>query len=361
MTIRPLIALAAVILLSGVARAADEPARPNVVIVLTDDQGYGDLGCHGNPYVKTPHLDRLHAESIRLTDFHVAPMCTPTRGQLLSGLDALRNGAMNVSSGRTLLRRGLPTIANFFADAGYRCGVFGKWHLGDNYPFRPHDRGFHDAVYYPSSHIGSAPDYFTNHYFNDTYWHNGQRKQYTGYTTDVFFDEAMKWMARQAAEGQPFLCYIPTAAAHGPLLAPEEYRKRYEGLDYPGVPPAQQQAVSRFFGMIANIDDNMGRLEESSICAAGPARPMPRSRPVCPPRRTPMAPFRRARRSPSPRPACESARSTNGGRFPPTPSASCSAPTSRPDARNCKPGSTIPPATSCAEPTTSMSSDGDTR
>src|SRR5581483_3570413 len=100
--------------------AAASGNRPNVIIILTVDQGYGDLSCHGNPVLKTPNLDRLHSESIRLTDFHVAPMCTPTRGQLMTGVDCLRNGAMNVSSGRTLLRRGLPTMADIFAAAGYR-------------------------------------------------------------------------------------------------------------------------------------------------------------------------------------------------------------------------------------------------
>ena len=110
------------------------PAKPNIVIVMVDDQGYGDLSVHGNPVLKTPHMDRLHAESIRFTDFHVAPMCTPTRGQLMTGVDALRNGAMNVSSGRTNLRRDFPTMPEIFAAAGYRTGMFGKWHLGDNYP-----------------------------------------------------------------------------------------------------------------------------------------------------------------------------------------------------------------------------------
>ena len=114
--------------------------RPNVIIVMTDDQGYPELSAHGNPVLQTPHLDRLHEESVRFKDFHVAPMCTPTRGQLLTGLDAARNGAINVSSGRTLLRANLPTMADFFRDNGYRTGIFGKWHLGDNTPYRPEER-----------------------------------------------------------------------------------------------------------------------------------------------------------------------------------------------------------------------------
>jgi arylsulfatase A-like enzyme len=148
--------------------------RPNVLVIITDDQGYGDLSCHGNPVLKTPNLDRLHAESVRFTDFHVAPMCTPTRGQLLTGVDALRNGAINVSSGRTMLRRDLPTMADVFASSGYRTGLFGKWHLGDTYPYRPQDRGFHESLWFPSSHIGSVPDAWQNDYFNDGYLHNGR-------------------------------------------------------------------------------------------------------------------------------------------------------------------------------------------
>jgi arylsulfatase A-like enzyme len=247
---------------SVLAADARTPAKPNVIMVITDDQGYGDLACHGNPVVKTPHIDRLYGESLRLVDFHVAPMCTPTRGQLMSGRDCLANGAMNVSSGRTLLRRGLPTLADVLAGGGYRCGHFGKWHLGDNYPYRPQDRGFHEAVFYPSSHIGSAPDFWNNHYFDDTYWHNGRREKFRGYTTDVFFNAALEWMRAQAAGGQPFFCYLATAAAHGPLFVPEKYRRPYEGSEIPGVGPKQRGAVARFFGMIANIDENMGRLDE---------------------------------------------------------------------------------------------------
>ncbi|MBM3795173.1 MAG: hypothetical protein FJW31_14130 [Acidobacteria bacterium] len=126
------------------ALVAQQPrrARPNVIIILADDQGYSDLSAHGNPRLKTPNLDRLHAASVRLTDFHATPMCTPTRAQLMTGRDALTTSAMNVSSGRTLLRRDLPVMPEILAEAGYRTGIFGKWHLGDNYPYRPEDRGF---------------------------------------------------------------------------------------------------------------------------------------------------------------------------------------------------------------------------
>ena len=247
------LALLATLCESDAAQPAVADKRLNVIIVLTDDQGYGDFSCHGNPVLKTPQLDRLHAQSIRLADFHVAPMCTPTRGQLMTGVDCLRNGAMNVSSGRTLLRRGLPTMADLFAAAGYRTGQFGKWHLGDNYPYRPRDRGFHESVFFPSSHIGSAPDFWNNDYFDDTYNHNGLRERYAGYCTDVFFREAIAWMRQCAERGQAFFTYLATNAPHGPLFVPTKYSERYADQNPP---------IARFFGMIANIDENMGRLDE---------------------------------------------------------------------------------------------------
>jgi arylsulfatase len=260
---KTILALAASLcLLTGTSLAAP---KPNVLVLITDDQGYGELSAHGNPLLRTPHLDRLRAESIRLTDFHVAPMCTPTRGQLLTGVDCLRNRAMNVSSGRTLLRRELPTMGDLFAGAGYATGLFGKWHLGDNYPYRPQDRGFHETLWYPSSHIGSAPDAWDNDYFDDTYWHNGQRRAFTGYTTEVFFREAQRWMREASRAGKPFLCYLSTAAAHGPHFVPAPDRAAMEALvaraNLPQLEPAAREQLTRYLAMIANLDANFGRLE----------------------------------------------------------------------------------------------------
>ncbi len=188
-----------------VQQARSQTQPPNVVVVMTDDQGYPEVSVHGNPVVQTPNLDALHSQSLRLTDFHVAPMCAPTRGQLLTGMDAARNGAINVSSGRALLRPELPTMGNLFAEAGYATGVFGKWHLGANYPFRPEDRGFQKTVWFPSSHIGSVPDSWGNDYFDDTYVSDGKPKTFQGYCTDVFFDEALRFMKESAG-----VCKTPT-------------------------------------------------------------------------------------------------------------------------------------------------------
>ena len=134
-------------------------SRPNVVFVLTDDQGYGDLSCHGNPILQTPNLDRLHGESVRMTHFHVSPVCTPTRAALMTGRNPLRTGAWATSWGRALLRRDETTMAEVFRENGYETAIFGKWHLGDTYPYRPTDRGFQHAVVHRGGGIGQTPDY----------------------------------------------------------------------------------------------------------------------------------------------------------------------------------------------------------
>ncbi|MEM9365782.1 MAG: arylsulfatase [Planctomycetota bacterium] len=250
------------------ASAIVDGEQPNVIVIMTDDQGYGEFSCHGNPLVQTPHIDQLASQSIRMTDFHVAPMCTPTRAQLLTGLDAFRTGAINVSSGRTLLSAKLKTMADVFSDAGYRTGLFGKWHLGDNFPFRPQDRGFDETLWFPSSHINSVPDYWDNDYFEDTYVHNGKREAYTGYCTDVFFGEAMRWIQRPS--DQPFFVYLPLNAAHYPWFVPDHYREpvRQALAEKPGIAQAmrkRQKELENLIGFLAmglNIDENMGRLAE---------------------------------------------------------------------------------------------------
>jgi arylsulfatase len=251
----------AVVLLTAVdavarcARATTQTdrERPNVLFVLTDDQGYGDLSCHGNPVLQTPHLDRLYSESLRFTDFHVAPMCTPTRSELMTGQNALRNGAYCACSGRTFLRRDLSTMPEIFAAGGYRTGMFGKWHLGDNVPHRPRDRGFQRAVYHLGWGITSTPDYWNNDYFDDFFRDDGALKQFPGYCTDVWFREAAQWIRACCERGEPFFAYLSLNAPHGPFFAPAKYKEPYKHLD---------RDTAGFFAMIANIDENMARLDE---------------------------------------------------------------------------------------------------
>ena len=243
--------IAAIVLVSALpSTAADAPRRPNVLIVMTDDQGLGDFSYTGNPVLQTPHLDDFAREAVRLTDFHVCPMCSPTRGQLLTGLAALRNGATSVTAGRTFLRPGLPTLAETFAAAGYRTGLFGKWHLGDFYPHRPIDKGFEESVYHLGwGQLHSTPE-FDWPLVDGRYFHNGVEQRYEGHCTDFWFDSAMTWMRERAEQNEPFLCYLPTNAPHAPHIDLDRYIQPYEGRGPAG-----------FFGMIAHIDDRFGDLE----------------------------------------------------------------------------------------------------
>lgn len=233
--------------LAALPLAAQSAARPNVIVIMTDDQGYGDFSCHGNPVLKTPNMDAIHAESTRFVDFHSAPMCTPTRGQLMTGVDAMKNRATSVTAGRAVLRRDLPTMADVFRQNGYRTGLFGKWHLGDNYPYRPTDRGFDEARYHLGFGISSAPE-FSNDYFNGRHHHNGTVEKFDGYCTDFWFREAMAWMGKQKA---PFFCYIPTNTPHGPAWVDAKYSAPYNKPKLP----------KDFYGMIANLDENLGTLD----------------------------------------------------------------------------------------------------
>lgn len=177
--------------------AAQAAERPNVIFLLADDLGYGDLGAHGHPRLKTPNLDRLRTKSIRFTDHHVAPMGTPARGELMTGISAFRNGASDVAQGRNPVRRELPLMPQFFKDRGYATAHFGQWHLGDDYPFRPQDRGFDLSLHCKGFGIDSLAGKWENDAFDDRYWRNNTLTEIKGYNTDVFFNEAMQWMAGQ--------------------------------------------------------------------------------------------------------------------------------------------------------------------
>ncbi len=233
--------------------------QPNIVIIITDDQGYGDLSCHGNPILKTPNLDVLHSESVRLTDYHVAPTCSPTRAALLTGHWTNRTGVWHTIMGRSMLRKNEVTIGKIFKDAGYATGMFGKWHLGDNYPYRPEDRGFTEVLRHGGGGVGQTPDYWDNAYFDGSYWHNGKPTPVKGFCTDVFFDYATRFIKAQKKAGKPFLAYISTNAPHGPMHAPPRYTKPYLNLKETGK-GRSSLGRAHFYGMIANIDDNVGKL-----------------------------------------------------------------------------------------------------
>ena len=223
--------------------------RPNIVIVITDDQGYGDLGCHGNPVIKTPHLDKLHDESTVLTDYHVAPTCSPTRAALLTGHWTNRTGVWHTIQGRSMIRENEVTLGQHFS-SDYATGMFGKWHLGDNYPYRPEDRGFTEVYRHGGGGVGQTPDLWDNSYFDGNYFHNGKIVPAKGFCTDVFFNKANDFIKTNAAAKKPFLAYTSLNAPHGPLHCPQKYLDLYKD---------QKNNIAAFFGMITNIDENVGK------------------------------------------------------------------------------------------------------
>jgi arylsulfatase A-like enzyme len=226
--------------------------RPNVVIVMTDDQGYGDLGCHGHPFLRTPRMDRLRAESVRLTDFHVMPSCAPTRSSLLTGVNALHNGSHDPTGQNVLLDRRYLLMSDVFQRNGYRTALYGKWHLGANFlHYRPHERGFDDAVCFCRGGHGSHPNYWNSDSQDDFYYHNGTLKQYQGNATDLWFRLGRAFVQACRAREEPFFLYLPLNAPHIPWLVPASYRKPYlnRGL--------RKQQIN-FYAMLAHVDEQLG-------------------------------------------------------------------------------------------------------
>jgi arylsulfatase len=233
-----------------------EAKRPNIIVILSDDQGYGDYSCHGNPVLKTPNLDRLHREGVRFSDFHVSPTCSPTRCALMTGRHEFRSGVTHTIMERERMSLRATPLVEVLRSAGYTTGIFGKWHLGDEPERWPDKRGFEEMFIHGcggigQSYPGSCGDAPGNSYFNPTILHNGKFEKTQGYCTDVFFGQAVRWL-EAVKGGKPFFCYITPNAPHGPLHVRPEDEQRYAGK----VPPN----VAKFFGMIANIDDNVGRL-----------------------------------------------------------------------------------------------------
>lgn len=226
--------------------------RPNIVFVLTDDQGYGDLGCTGNPWIETPNIDAFYQDSVRMTNYHVGTTCAPTRAGLMTGHYANSTGVWHTIGGRSLLRKDEWSLATALREQGYETGIFGKWHLGDSYPYRPEDRGFSEVIVHGGGGISQTPDYWGNDYYDDTYRVNGEYQKFHGYCTDVFFAEAKKFIKKN--KENPFFCYIATNAPHAPYNVEAKYADKYRGK--------VMESRARFYGMISNIDENFGKLRE---------------------------------------------------------------------------------------------------
>jgi arylsulfatase len=246
-----------------VARA-DSPAgkRPNIIFILTDDQGYGDLSATGNPVLKTPNIDKLYANAVRFSDFNVSPTCAPTRSALITGRHEFRNGVTHTINERERLTLDAVTLPQVLKTAGYTTAIYGKWHLGDEPDRWPSARGFDESFTHGAGGIGqtyegSCGDAPGNTYFNPAILHNGKFEKTEGYCTDVFFDRATKWIDQTRQKKQPFFVWLATNVPHAPLQVKKEDEALYAGK----VPPN----AAKFFGMLHNLDQNVGKLHEKLI------------------------------------------------------------------------------------------------
>lgn len=260
-------------ILSAFTSHAQQTSAPNVIIIITDDQGYGDLGATGNPHIKTPNLDAFAKESVRFNNFHVSPVCAPTRSSLMTGRYSLRTGVRDTYNGGAIMAGSEVTIAELLKNADYRTGIFGKWHLGDSYPSRPKDQGFDESVIHLSGGMGQVGDFTTwfqgdYSYFDPVLWHNGEQEAYEGYCSDIFTNKALDFIAVNQAS--PFFCYLSFNAPHTPLQAPEKYYKMYKNIDpsagfddgrpFTEMTEKNKEDARKVYAMVSNIDDNVGRL-----------------------------------------------------------------------------------------------------
>ncbi len=252
--------------------------KPNIILIMTDDQGIGDMGYMGNPYIKTPVLDSLASNAIILGNFYVSPVCAPTRSSLLTGRYSLRTGIHDTYNGGATMAADEYTLAEILSENGYKTGMFGKWHLGDNYPFRPSDQGFEESLYHPSGGIGQVGDInnyyrFDSSYFNPVLYYNNELFQSKGYCSNVFTDFAIRFIEEN--RNNPFFLYLSYNAPHTPLQVPDEYYKMYidlnselsqeEDPDFLGklLNENDIDAARRVYGMVKNIDDNIGSIIKS--------------------------------------------------------------------------------------------------
>ncbi|MFO0956575.1 MAG: arylsulfatase [Isosphaeraceae bacterium] len=265
---------------SDTAGPASGRARPNVVLIITDDQGYGDLSIHGNPVLATPSMDSIARDGVQLADFHVSPVCSPTRASLMTGRYNYRTGVVDTYIGRSMMHPDEVTLAEMMASHGYTTGIFGKWHLGDCFPLRPNDQGFQEALVLKGGGIGqpSDPPGGTS-YFDPILQRNGQPARQKGHITDIITDAANRFILEN--HGRPFFAYVAYNAPHTPLEVKDADFARFRDLDLsharfprighalPG--KAQDESTARVYGLIADIDRNVGRLL-GAIDQAGLAR-----------------------------------------------------------------------------------------
>ncbi len=255
-------------------QSTDVSTRPNVILIITDDQGYGDLGFHGNPHIETPRLDGLAGNSVRFSRFFVSPVCAPTRASLMTGRQSLRTGIHDTYNGGAIMAANEVTIAEMLADAGYITGMFGKWHLGDNYPSRPHDQGFQETLHHLGGGIGQPGDWPNypkkdSSYFDPILWEKSKQVRTSGYCSDVFTDATVSFI--ESNKDNPFFAYLAFNAPHDPLQLPQEYYDMYKEIDpslgfedddrpFPSMDERNKEIARKVYGMVTNIDDNVGKV-----------------------------------------------------------------------------------------------------
>jgi len=272
-----LIGTASLFMISGSLQAAsfraEKTKQPNVILILTDDAGIGDFGFNGNSLIKTPNLDQLAAQSTRFTNFFVSPVCAPTRASLMTGKFSQTTGVYDTYNGGAVMATDEITLAEILRDNGYQTGIFGKWHLGDNYPYRPVDQGFSESFVFKGGGIGQPGDHdnyfkFDSTYYNPTMYLNEKKVSTKGYCSDVYTDEALRFI--RSEKDKPFFVYLAFNAPHTPLQVPEKYESMYKNLnqdDFSKIPGSPQNmtakdldAARKVYGMMTNVDDNIGRL-----------------------------------------------------------------------------------------------------
>ncbi len=242
------------LLLFGILAINAMAQRPNVVVILSDDQGWGDLSLHGNTNLATPNIDSLGRDGVMFDRFYVCPVCSPTRAEFLTGRYHARDGVRGVSTGQERLEPGVKTIADTFKTAGYVTGAFGKWHNGSQWPYHPNARGFDEFYGFTSGHWGQ--------YFDPPLEHNGRFVRGKGFIADDLTPHALAFIERNRS--RPFFCYLPFNTPHSPFCVPDEYWDRFKdkpillrGRDG----DREKLAVTRCaLAMCENIDWNVGRI-----------------------------------------------------------------------------------------------------
>lgn len=217
--------------------------KPNIIIFLADDMGWGDINANGNPQIDTPVLNRLKSESLSFDRFYVSPLSAPTRAEMLTGRYFLRTGTSWVTNGYENMRSDEVTFAEIFKENGYATGCFGKWHNGGYYLQHPNRKGFEEYVGFLAGHLG--------YYYNATYYQNDEEIKSEGYSTDYFTEKAIDFIERSRLK--PFICYLPYNIPHSPFQVPEKYFLKYleSGLD---------STLSAIYGMVENMDENIGKV-----------------------------------------------------------------------------------------------------